>query len=485
MSGTDVRSKFDHPVIDSDAHYVEFGPLVRENLLKIGGNAVADMFDMVRDLMGKAFTGTPFERARQHVSHPGFWQIPADAYDLATAMMPKLFYERMDEIGLDFCVMYPTEAFFFLHLEDNVRCKAVRAFNTFLADAYAPYADRLTPVALIPTHTPEEAVEVLDYAVTQLGLKAVLMNAVIPRMSPAALEGDEAALRTGSWFDVLALDSLHNYDPVWEKCVELGVVPTFHSAARTFGLRRSPSNYVYNHLGHFAAAGHATAKAIFLGGVTRRFPDLRFAFMEGGASWGCQLYADLIEHWEKRNGFAIEHLRPEGLDFDLLQTLAREYGPPGMVERLTDRELAMQGGLSAFLNTGTGGLENLDDFHRCEIESENDFKELFVEKFFFGCQADDRLNAVAFDEKINRGSKLNALYSSDIGHWDVPDMNDVVETAYRLVEKGVMAPSDFRRFTFENPARFWTSTNPDFFKGTRVEKQVYELLTSQEGVVDR
>jgi hypothetical protein len=32
----------------------------------------------------------------------------------------------------------------------------------------------------------------------------------------------------------------------------------------------SPVNFVNNHIGHFAAAGHAIAKAIFLGGVARR-----------------------------------------------------------------------------------------------------------------------------------------------------------------------------------------------------------------------
>ena len=59
--------------------------------------------------------------------------------------------------------------------------------------------------------------------------------------------------------------------------MELGIAPTFHSASSNQGLRLSPTNFVYNHIGHFAAAGHATAKAIFLGGVTRRFPELRFA----------------------------------------------------------------------------------------------------------------------------------------------------------------------------------------------------------------
>ena len=77
----------------------------------------------------------------------------------------------------------------------------------------------------------------------------------------------------------------YDYDPVWAKCRELKIAPTFHSTGSNQGLRTSPTNFVYNHIGHFADAGHAACKGIFLGGVTRRFPELRFAFLEGGVGW--------------------------------------------------------------------------------------------------------------------------------------------------------------------------------------------------------
>ena len=45
--------------------------------------------------------------------------------------------------------------------------------------------------------------------------------------------------------------------------------------------------------------------------MTRRFPDLNFAFLEGGVAWAAALYADLIGHWEKRNLAALRrHLDP-------------------------------------------------------------------------------------------------------------------------------------------------------------------------------
>ena len=54
-------------------------------------------------------------------------------------------------------------------------------------------------------------------------------------------------------------------------------------------------------------------------------------------------------------------------------------------------------------------------------------------RFFFGCEADDRLNALAFDRRLNpAGARLNALFGSDIGHFDVPDMREVLPEAYEL-----------------------------------------------------
>ena len=46
-----------------------------------------------------------------------------------------------------------------------------------------------------------------------------------------------------------------------------------------------------------------------------------------------------------------------------------------------------------------------------------------MKPFYFGCEADDRSNAWAFNTKANPfGARLNA----DIGHFDVPDMMDLI-----------------------------------------------------------
>jgi len=114
---------------------------------------------------------------------------------------------------------------------------------------------------------------------------------------------------------------------------------------------------------------------------------------------------------------------------------------------------------------------------RCGIERPEDIKDLFIPHFYFGCEADDPMNASAFNTKVNPfGAKLQAVFSSDIGHWDVPDVTEVTEEAYELVEHEVMTEDNFRDFVFVHPAKLWTDMNPNFFKGTVVETAVKKLL---------
>ena len=157
----------------------------------------------------------------------------------------------------------------------------------------------------------------------------------------------------------------------------------------------SPTNFTYNHIGHFAAAGHATAKAIFLGGVTRRFPELRFAFLEGGVGWACQLFGDLIEHWERRSAKALERMHPDKLDRAKLMSLVEKYGYSDIAAALRERD-GLPDPEQAYL---TGNVENIDDFSACKITRKEDWVDLYAKPYYFGCEADDRMNATAFGQQ--------------------------------------------------------------------------------------
>jgi hypothetical protein len=328
-------------------------------------------------------------------------------------------------------------------------------------------------------HTPQEAIAELDYAANTLGLKTLFMAAYARRPIPYVERkfGAEAG-RFAYWMDFFSLDSDYDYDPVWAKCVELKVVPGFHSGGM-WGGRASPTNFVHNHIGHFAAAGEAICRALFMGGVTRRFPSLKFAFLECGVGWAVSLYSDLISHWEKRNIKAMENYDPANLNEELFVELCRRYGGPLFEGRLNEVVSipVSRWGASAGLSATWEDPTMLDEFAPCKISDKREIKDLFVPHFYFGCEADDPIAAWAFDTKKNPyGAKLNAIFSSDIGHWDVVDMRDVTAEAHELVEHGLLNEDEFRDFTFVNEARMRCSMNPNFYKGTIVEGEVAKLL---------
>jgi hypothetical protein len=277
-----------------------------------------------------------------------------------------------------------------------------------------------------------------------------------------------------AWMDVLCMDGPYNYDPLWAKCVELKVAVTSHSPSTGWGSRVTTNHYIYNHVGSFAAAGEAFAKAVILGGVTKRFPRLNFAFLEGGVAWASELYAGLLSHCGKRNPGGIGNYDPRNLDLDRLADLFDQYGGNMVRGRPDPKD-------PAFARWPGGWHWNDDpliahELDNLGIRSVDDVKRLFESNFYFGCEADDPLVALAFDERLNSGARLKAIFSSDIGHWDVTDMEEVLEEAHELVDHQLIDEAQFKDFVFTHPAMLHAGMNPDFFKGTVVEKDVARLL---------
>src|SRR6266550_3022072 len=472
----EIRKGLTHPVIDGDWHWVEYAPVFAEKIRKVTGDLGANGFLQSQRRGPDSLGMTPEQRAERGVAMEGFWgRQSTNTRDRATAMMPRMLYDRLDELGIDFGIVYPTAGLGIPRIaDDETRRAVIRGFNIVTADYFAKLSDRLTPAAVIPMHTPEEAIAELEYVTKQLGSKVCMFGSGIARPLPAAKGVDPQVARHAVFYDQFGLDSDHDYDPVWRKCVELGVAPTFHTGGRGFGLRNNPSNFTFNHIGHFAAAGHAIAKGLFLGGVRRRFTELRFGLLEGGVGWGCQLFADLIEHWERRGAKGIAYMDPTKLDRKMLRQLVDKYGYEEIAAELDRRD----GWPAKEEDSLTGGVAALDDYAACQITQKQDWMDLYVTPFFFGCEADDRMNAVAFSNFNPFGAKINAIYSSDIGHFDVPDMRMVLPEAYELVEHGFITKDDFRDFTFENAVRLWGTVNPRFFDGTRVAKEAKAVLGS-------
>jgi predicted TIM-barrel fold metal-dependent hydrolase len=472
-----IRARVDHPIIDGDSHIVEFTPVFNDYLKKVGGSEMVDrLAGSGRNGRGKGWHSIDWdERRHRQVVRPPWWALPTkNTLDRATSMLPKLYHERLPDFGMDFVVLYPTVGLGFPHIvDDELRQAACRAFNEFTAASYGEYGDRMTVAAVIPLHTPEEGLAELEHA-HDLGLKVAQIPAFVRRPVPAIAEKYPELANTVTWYDSFGIDSPHDYDPFWARCVELGFAVASHSAGMGLPDRASVSNYMHNHMGHFAAAGEMLCKALLMGGVTRRFPDLRVGLLEGGVANGCRLYADIIARWEKRNLDAQENLDPANLDLELAQSLFQEYGDEATLAKLDELDKALGLGprdIDASLR---------DDFAAMEIERPEDFRDLFIPSFYFGCEADDPLNAWAFDRNVNPfDSQIRAIMSTDLGHWDVPDMTKAVAEAYEPIENGLFSADDFRTFAFTNQVRLYAHTNRDFFNGTAVEAAAADMLVDE------
>lgn len=463
-----VRERIGHPVIDADGHLIEYTPLVRDFIAEDAGLDVATMFERAtHTAAARVAVPDRFERRARGIHSSAVWGIPtANTLDRATAMLPKLMYDRLDELGIDYAILYPTYGLSVTALPNTeLRQAMARGLNRYYAEVYADHRDRLEPVAAIPTFTPEEAIAELDHAVGELGLKAVMMGGAVPR--PYHDDGGP-----GRWVDTLGHDSMYDYDPLWKRCEELGVVPTFHAGGQGWGSRMSTYNNSYNQVGNFAAADEATCRSLVFGGVPMRFPNLRFAFQEGGVAWASALLAGILGHYQKRRRDAIDHYDPARLDMAQLRSLFEAHATGGIASRLDRLAESL-----IMLSDPDELPHDVDMFGESLLTSEEQIVELFSTRFFYGCEADDPMNALAFARDLSPGgARLPAIFASDVGHWDVRDMLDVLPEAYELVEDGHLTGEDFRDFTFANAARLWAGQNPAFFDGTSVEGDVRKLL---------
>src|SRR5581483_385603 len=99
VSATDlVRSRINHPIIDADGHTVEVTPVLLDFIREVAGPKTSARFAQAIPGSGTA----TYEERWADWKTPSHWIWPAaNTLDRATAALPRLYYERMDDIGLD------------------------------------------------------------------------------------------------------------------------------------------------------------------------------------------------------------------------------------------------------------------------------------------------------------------------------------------------------------------------------------------------
>ncbi len=465
-----VNASLDHPVIDSDGHVIEFMPAVWPFLREALGPKRFEEYRSRQMPVEQSIGGSSSAADRRRTRSPqsAWWGSPAsNTLDLATAALPDLLYSRLDEFGIDFALLFPTKGLGSGRYEDEEMRRGVcRGFNDFYAYTFAPYADRLAIGGIIPMHTPEEAIAELRHC-KQIGLKVAAIPEGVWRPIAEVPPVPSIWLVPGQthWFDNFGLDSEYDYDPAWATFAELGYPLVSHGGLGDVAPNQyvSISNYSANHIGSFRDKMYQLCKSLYFGGVTRRFPELRLGFLECGVAWASTLLADIIEHWEKRNIVSLQTLDPASIDYTLLESLFAEHGDR-LIEGIDD----VAGKLIMLPAVGSPP-EDRDDYRFLKVDSKQDLVDLFSPRMYFGCEADDRTIAFAFSPANPGGVAMQPVFSSDIAHWDVPDMADVVAESWGLVRKGLLTEEQYRAFVFDNPIGL---LGRGFFDGTVVEDAV-------------
>ncbi|TMK58781.1 MAG: amidohydrolase [Actinobacteria bacterium] len=469
-----VREHLGHPVVDGDGHVIELIPVFADFVRDHGRSDIVEgaaIFNMGETFSRGQREMSPTDKRRAALV-PAGWNHPTDTEYFATVTTPSRYYERLGETGIDFAVLYPTIGLPLSQIEDEEqRVVLCRLYNEFMAEQYRPYGDRFTMAATIPMHSPDDAIDAMVHA-KNLGAKVALIPSYVRRPRPGESWADDQWNRVRpsgfgfrGWLDTFGLDSEHDYDSVWAKAIELGLPLAVHSAGMGFSDRQSISNFAYNGIGHFAAAGAALAKSLFFGGVTRRFPQLRVAVLEGGVAVGVEIYVRLVSFWQKR-GAGLDKLNPANVDRDLLATLFAESDP--RLTRYPVAELVAQ----------LGSPQNRrDDFAATGVQSEEDIRDQFCRAFYWGCETDDPLVGIAFDRRITPlGARVPAIMGSDIGHWDVPEFDSPLAEAYELLEHGILDADELRDYLFTHSVQLYGSLNPNFFVGTTIEREAASVL---------
>jgi uncharacterized protein len=258
------------PTIDADAHVLE-----TERTWEYMDRSKADYRPRI------VRTETPFRgqnewwlvdgQLRQKQTNVG-QDASAEAREMADVAAR---LRHMDELGIDIQVLYPTIFIRPLTQRPQVELALCKSYNRWLADIWVEGKQRLPWAAALPLMTMDAAIRELEWA-TQHGACAVFMR---------GLEGDRPL-------------SDPYFFPLFEAASALEVPICPHASNGSLLLH----DYFQDDAGValFKFPVFIGFHAILWDEIPKRFPKLRFGFIEVGAQWVPYLLHDLRRRAERR-----------------------------------------------------------------------------------------------------------------------------------------------------------------------------------------
>ena len=174
----------------------------------------------------------------------------------------------LDEVGLDYAVLYPTAGLSVGMIQDPEWAVAVcKGYNDWLTASYRRADARLAGVALLPLQNVDAAAQELRRAVRELEMVAGMLPANSANMGVRNPLGDES------------------FWPIYEGAQRLGVPLAVHGAPSLglgFDFNRSVA---YANILEHPVAVMIQLASMFLNGVFDEFPNLRVAYLEANTVW--------------------------------------------------------------------------------------------------------------------------------------------------------------------------------------------------------
>ena len=192
----------------------------------------------------------------------------------------ELWLRFLDATDIAMTVLYPNEGLNIgLQRDSDWAAALARAYNDWLHHDFLRESPRFKGVALLAPHDPKEAARELERSVSELGMVAGMLPAVLSPMRGLGLP---------------------EFDPIYQTAERLDVPLAVHSGpAVELGLEHMRSFAGVYPLSHpFAQMQQLTSMMIY--GVFERFPRLRVAYLEAGCGWVPYLADRLDESWEHR-----------------------------------------------------------------------------------------------------------------------------------------------------------------------------------------
>jgi uncharacterized protein len=260
------------PIIDADGHILDRAEDVRKYLPSPWDRRMSPLYPGDQpwdsDLFGQH---APY-------THPSGVVYKKN---LSPAEQIEAWHRIMDAEGFERAVCFPTAAGGVPKIQErDFQIVVARACNDHFAKEYNALSDRVHCVGVLPLRFPEAATEELRRAVNDLGLVSFEL------------------LTTGT--DRALGDPM--YDPLYAEAERLGVALSIHgtrSWSHTVGAQQL-ATFAEVHAYAFPAAMLLHFTSVICQGVPVKFPKLRLAFLEIGATWIPYYLDRLDEHWEKR-----------------------------------------------------------------------------------------------------------------------------------------------------------------------------------------